>query len=83
MEERFLSFDGYFDIFDIVIREDTAACGNSCSQVSYFVELEVNKGFLRFNPAADTSKVTIIQNRVKPDNEGFILSFRGLLADAN
>ena len=53
IEDRFLSFDGYFDIFDIIIWEDKKACGSSCSELSYLVTLEVNKGYLRFNPAFD------------------------------
>lgn len=30
IEERYLSFNGYFDIFDIIIREDRRPCGNNC-----------------------------------------------------
>jgi hypothetical protein len=31
IDSRFLEFDGYFDIFDIIIREDITPCGASCS----------------------------------------------------
>lgn len=62
IDERYLSFNGFFDIFDIVIREDTDPCiklGGSCGSLTYQVSLEVNKGLLRFNPLFDQTRVTI------------------------
>lgn len=53
VEDRFLKFDGYFDIFNIIVREDTSTCGTGCGTLSYLVNLEVNKGILRFNPSFD------------------------------
>lgn len=51
IEDRFLNFDGYFDIFDVVIREDNSPCGLACSPLTYLVDLEVNKGVLRLDPS--------------------------------
>ena len=39
IDSRFLDFDGYFDIFDIVIHEDTRPCSPSCAPLIYLVDL--------------------------------------------
>ncbi len=46
--ERYGSFDGYFDIYDVVIREDDSPCtfestvNTMCGDIIYSVELTVN-----------------------------------------
>lgn len=50
IEDRYLQFDGYFDIFDIIIKEDRRPCGTSCRDLDYYINLEINKGILRLNP---------------------------------
>ena len=60
IEDRLIHFDGFFDIFDVIIREDTSPCGRGCSELSYLVDLEVNKGVLRFNPSFDFSQIRTV-----------------------
>jgi len=63
--QNHLLFDGFFDIFDVVIKEDQSYCaqfGQGCGDIKYRVSLEVNKGSLRFNPACIQSSVQITSN---------------------
>lgn len=62
IESRFVVFDGYFDIFNILISEDNAPCGSRCSIIDYTVTMSVNDGVLRFNPLFNPSIITLIQN---------------------
>ena len=59
IDRKYLEFDGYFDIFDIIIREDTRPCGNNCNDLAYLVNLEVNKGILRLSPQNDKTFVNV------------------------
>jgi hypothetical protein len=72
IENRFVFFDGYFDIFNVIIQEDDSPCGLLCNPVIYNVQLSVNNGVVRFNPAFATDQVTILQNRQTTTN-GYIL----------
>ncbi|TNV85016.1 hypothetical protein FGO68_gene8815 [Halteria grandinella] len=82
ISQRHLTFDGYFDIFDIEIFEDTSACATStthCGQLNYTVNLTVSNGALRFNPSFDPStKISYIQT-----NQGKTLWFNGPKANVN
>jgi hypothetical protein len=52
--QSYLNFDGFFDIFDVLIKEDQTYCqqfGQGCGQITYQVSLDVNRGSLRFNPS--------------------------------
>lgn len=87
IDERYSTFDGYFDIFDIIIREDRRSCGSACKDLDYLISLEVNKGILRLNPAYDKSSVQITQQTaiVNKDTkaQGYQLQFRGGLDYVN
>jgi hypothetical protein len=60
IEPRFVEFDGYFDIFNIMITEDNAPCGTKCSPLDFTVTMTINDGILRFNPSYDSSSITLI-----------------------
>jgi uncharacterized membrane protein len=82
IEERFIEFDGYFDIFDIVIREDTSMCNPKCSQIMYSVDLTVSAGTVAFDDDYSKSGITILVDAVSGDS-GYELKFEGFLADVN
>ncbi|CDW91272.1 UNKNOWN [Stylonychia lemnae] len=87
IDQKYINFDGYFDIFDIIIREDKRSCGNSCIDLAFLVSLEVNKGILRLNPEFDKDLVSITQNSVLYNKDtkiqGYQLQFRGPLNGVN
>eukprot|EP00347_Sterkiella_histriomuscorum_P022128 403331584 len=87
IEDRYLEFNGYFDIFDIIIREDRRPCGIQCKDLDYLINLEVNKGVLRLNPSFDKSTISITQNSAVVDQntktQGYQLQFKGNLYDVN
>ena len=74
IENRFVYFDGYFDIFNVIIQEDDSPCGILCNPITYNVELSVNNGMVRFNPAFANEQVTILQNRLTTTG-GYTLQF--------
>ncbi len=82
IDSRFVTFDGYFDIFDISIIEDITSCGTGCPTLSYLVDLRVNKGTLRLNPSFDSTIVNITIDTVL-SSTGYELAFRGYLDDIN
>jgi hypothetical protein len=81
VSERFDFFDGYFELADIIIRENRDPCGLHCQDLNYRVAVQVEEGFFRL---PEDVKALVKASEFEDDGTSAVtFGFEGSLQDVN